>query len=142
MTIGAVIDTNVVLDWLVFDDAQVAPLVRAVTAGDLVWHATAAMREELVHVLRRPALQRWRPDLGRALRTYDANARLWVGPTPAAAPIPRCRDADDQMFLDLAIVTGARWLVSHDRALLALARRARRAGLAIVTPSAWAASAG
>jgi putative PIN family toxin of toxin-antitoxin system len=142
MPVGAVLDTNVVLDWLVFDDARVAPLVRAVTAGDLVWHATLGMRDELVRVLRRPVLQRWRPDLGRVLCTYDAHVRPWVGPTPAAASTPRCRDADDQMFMDLAVAAGARWLVSHDRALLALAGRARALGLAVVTPGAWAAAAG
>jgi putative PIN family toxin of toxin-antitoxin system len=138
MTVGVVLDTNVVLDWLVFEDDRVAPLVRAVSAGDLIWHATPAMRDELVRVLRRPALQRWRPDLGRVLDTYDAHVRPWVGPTLAAASIPRCRDGGDQMFIDLAVLAGARWLVSHDRALLALARRARVFGLAVVTPATWA----
>lgn len=142
MTVGVVLDTNVVLDWLVFGDDRAAPLARAVAAGELLCHATAAMRDELEHVLRRSVLQRWRPDPGRVLCAYDAHVRLWAGPTPPAAPIPRCRDADDQMFVDLAVAAGARWLVSHDRALLALDRRARPLGLAIVTPSGWAASAG
>jgi predicted nucleic acid-binding protein len=48
-----------------------------------------------------------------------------------------CRDPDDQMFLDLALAAGARWLVSRDRALLHLRRRAQSHGLAIVTPEQW-----
>jgi putative PIN family toxin of toxin-antitoxin system len=142
MTLGVILDTNVVLDWLVFHDDRVAPLASAITAGDLIWHATQRMRDELVHVLRRPAIRSRQPDVDRVLCAFDTHVRPWGEPTRAAAPIPRCRDLDDQMFIDLALVAGARWLVSHDRALLALARRARPLGLLIVTPAAWAASAG
>ena len=53
---------------------------------------------------------------------------------------PRCRDPDDQKFLDLAASSGARWLLSRDDHLLSLARRTRRDGLfEIVTPQAWTA---
>jgi predicted nucleic acid-binding protein len=41
----------------------------------------------------------------------------------AAAALPRCRDADDQKFLELAAAAGARYLVSKDQALLELAPR-------------------
>ena len=52
--------------------------------------------------------------------------------------MPRCRDPDDQKFLDLATRVRARWLLSRDDHLLVLAKRARRDGLfAILTPSEW-----
>ena len=42
---------------------------------------------------------------------------------------PRCTDPDDQKFLDLALHAHAKWLVSRDKALLRLARKARPLGL-------------
>ena len=42
---------------------------------------------------------------------------------------------------EIAAHAGARWLISRDRALLALAGRLRRAGgFAILAPSAWVAT--
>jgi predicted nucleic acid-binding protein len=49
----------------------------------------------------------------------------------------RCTDADDQKFIDLACAAPARWLVSRDRAVLKLRRRAATDGLVIVTPDGW-----
>jgi predicted nucleic acid-binding protein len=49
----------------------------------------------------------------------------------------RCTDPDDQKFIDAAIVS-AQWLISRDRAVLKLARRAAALGLRIVTPERWA----
>ena len=40
------------------------------------------------------------------------------------------------MFVDLAYSAHADWLITRDKALLKLARRARTAGLAIVEPAA------
>ncbi|WP_369293093.1 PIN domain-containing protein [Klebsiella variicola] len=48
-----------------------------------------------------------------------------------------CRDQDDQKFIDLALDARARWLVSRDKAVLALAKRARARQLLIVTPERW-----
>ncbi|WP_310384090.1 putative toxin-antitoxin system toxin component, PIN family, partial [Roseateles sp.] len=56
-------------------------------------------------------------------------------PLPAIRLV--CRDKDDQMFIDLALAEQAGFLISKDRAVLALAKRARRVGLAIMTPEAW-----
>jgi predicted nucleic acid-binding protein len=52
---------------------------------------------------------------------------------------PRCTDPDDQKFISLGLYTGARALLSRDRAVLRCARGARALGLEILTPSAWAA---
>ena len=49
----------------------------------------------------------------------------------------RCTDADDQMFIDLAVSHRARWLLSRDRAVLKLARRAAKQGVLIMPPEAW-----
>ena len=135
-----VLDTNVVLDWLLFDEPLCRPLARQVESGALRWLATAAMRDELTQVLRRPMLQRWKPDCVHLLSVFDSCAGLVAVSDQSAAPgTLRCRDGDDQKFLDLAHSAGARWLISRDRALLDLAKRARPLGFEILTPALWSA---
>lgn len=135
----AVIDTQVVLDWLVFRDPGAAALAAAVESGRLRWIGCAPMRDELAHMLGHRSLARWQPDAEGVLARVDRLCCI----TPAAAPQPalRCRDADDQVFIDLALGAGARWLFTRDKALLALARRARPRGTEIVTPARWGTAA-
>lgn len=131
----AVLDTNVVLDWLVFRDPAVASLARAITTGTLRWLASPRMRDEFARVLGHGALARWSPDPGSALAEFDGLSDRCHEPPGCRLT---CRDSDDQIFVDLAAAAGCRWLVSRDRALLALARRAGSLGVTIVTPARWA----
>lgn len=131
-----VLDTNVVLDWLLFRDGGCADLAGRLQAGQLVWLATASMRAELLSVLSRPRLAARQPDAGHILRTFDDLASMH-DELPACPPALICRDPDDQKFIDLAVAGQARWLLSKDRALLALARRARSFGVHILRPDAW-----
>lgn len=133
---GAVLDTNVALDWLLFAEPATAPLGAAVESGTVIWFACAHMRNELERVLRYPALERWRPDATALLARFDRHARLLS--QPPTDPLLRCADRDDQVFIDLSRAHHARWLITRDRALLHLARRAAPLGLSIVTPARWA----
>ena len=136
---GVVLDTNVVLDWLLFRDAGCAALAERLQAGQLHWHATVSMRNELASVLPRPQLLARAPDGEHILSAFDRLARICPEPPCAAGLTGRlyCRDRDDQKFLDLAVAVGARWLFSKDRALLALARTARVHGIEVLTPARW-----
>lgn len=144
----AVLDTNVWLDWLVFEDPGVTQLRDAAAQGALELVASARLRDELADVLSRPSLQErvraararrcladGAPTPARAIERFDALVRLIDACEPCAL---HCADADDQPFLDVAVAAGASWLISKDRHLLALARRARaRFGLAILPPSGF-----
>ena len=133
-----VLDTNVVLDWLVFEDASSAPLAEALQQGRARWIASMPMRQELEHVLTRGTLQRWKPDSAFVLESWDRWAEVVkIGPIPPS-PTLICTDPDDQKFIDLAIHARADALISRDRALLRLARRARNFGIRVLTASAWA----
>jgi predicted nucleic acid-binding protein len=132
--IEAVLDTNVLLDWLVFADPKVAPIAEGVQAGILRWVATGPMLDELRHVLQRPPLQVRRP-----ASLEDSIAR-WCHPVDSPPEAPRrllCTDPDDQKFIDLALYRRSRWLISRDRALLKLARRALVHGVQVCQPGAW-----
>ena len=136
---AAVLDSNVVFDWLVFGNAGVAPLVQAIEGGQVRWLASAAMRDELADVLARGVLAAWAPDEPRLWATWARWAQpVHTPPSTGAARRLVCRDADDQKFIDLALAHGARWLLSRDRAVLALARRCAPLGLTICTPERWA----
>jgi uncharacterized protein len=130
---SAVLDTNVLLDWWVFRNPRVAPWSRRIEAGELRWLACPHMRTEFELQLARPALARWQPDAAAALAGFDALALVQPDP-PTAGPALRCRDADDQVFLDLALAHQSKWLLTFDKDLLSLARRARRFDLDIIRP--------
>jgi uncharacterized protein len=131
-----VLDTNVVLDWLLFADPGVQGLVTAIEQGRLRWIATAAMRGEFVHVLGRGLATKRGADPVQFEATWAQHCVERPSAPPTAPPL-RCTDSDDQKFLDLALAAGARWLVSRDRALLKLRSKAAARGLAIVVPSQW-----
>ncbi len=130
-----VLDTNVVLDWLVFDDPAMHAPVAALRAGLAQWACCAAMREEALEVVGRPQFARHASAevlRARIAHASDAHAHMFEA-APASAL--RCADPDDQMFLDLATARGASLLLTRDRALLALASQASGLGLRIATPN-------
>jgi putative PIN family toxin of toxin-antitoxin system len=127
-----VLDTNVLLDWLVFGDPRVAPLAGAVLDGSLRWVASADMLDELHHVLSRPPLGLRRPP---SLDSILARCCQRVPAAPASLPLLRCTDPDDQKFIDLALHRGCAWLITRDRALLKLRRRAAQRGVQVIPPA-------
>jgi len=132
-----VLDTQVVMDWMVFKDPSCDRLSQAVMQSDLNWCTTPGMYGELMHVLKRGVAAAWQPDLTQITENFEQHARCLRTEAPSARHLLPCRDADDQMFLDLAIAIKARWLFSRDRAVLALARRARAQDIEIISPLAW-----
>ena len=134
-----VLDTNAALDWLVFRDPRIQPVMDGLEAGRLRWIACTAMRQELAHMLGHASLARWSPDAPVCLAHFDRLARIRAAPPANPHARLRCTDVDDQIFVDLAVAEGARWLLTHDRALLKLARRAAARGLIILRPGGWAA---
>lgn len=131
----AVLDTHVLLDWLVFGNPAVAPVVQAITAGRLTWLASPALRYEHDLVTGRDEFARWRPDPQALAAAWTRWAQMT--PDPATAAPWRCTDPDDQKFLDLAWANRVRWLITRDHALLKLRRRAAQVQLEIVTPENW-----
>ncbi len=136
-SVAAVLDSNVVLDLLVFRDASAQALQRALAAGDIEWLATAAMRDELARVLGYPkimtrlAAQRLRAD--DVLAQFDALVRLVAVAAKAGVT---CRDPDDQKFVDLAVAQRC-LLLSKDGALLCLRRRLAALGVQVQTLVRW-----
>ena len=132
----AVLDTNVVLDWLLFRDPCAAAIGAALQDRRLRWAACARMREEFDRTLAKASLARWQPERERLLAFFDQYAIACAEPPPAPLRL-RCDDTDDQVFVDLALACGAVWLLTHDKALLRLRRRMPPLGPHITKPADW-----
>lgn len=138
-----VLDTNVCLDLLLFDDPRVSALRAALLDGDVIAVGNHECREEWLRVLRYPVLKLDQERRSAMIAAFDSlmhplhGMEAEVGARPDVA-LPRCSDPDDQKFLQLAYDADARWLLSRDRHLLSLARRCKRDGLfEITTPEQW-----
>lgn len=125
-----VLDTQVWLDWLVFEDAEVVPLRNAVALKRVQVLMDEACAAELERVLaydlgKHSIAPRAQAEaLGQARRlaqVFKSNLSR-----EERASLPRCRDPDDQMFLEAALAAGADLLITKDRALLELNRRKTR----------------
>jgi putative PIN family toxin of toxin-antitoxin system len=134
-----VLDTNVVLDWLVFEDAGVAALRRGIEAQRIAVVTYEPALEELRRVLGYPQLKLEPARQTAVFETYRATAVIATVPdgySPAQlmlpAGFPRCRDPDDDHFLALTHHATADALVSKDRAVLKLRKRARKFGVTIL----------
>lgn len=135
MSRHVVIDTNVWLDLFVFDDWAARPLAQALQSGALLPIRSEHTDAELQAVLARPLFAAKLSPGARAalINRWQALARCVAA--SHAAPWS-CRDPHDQKFLDLAYSAQAQTLFTKDRALLRLARAARRNGLQIASPGA------
>lgn len=129
-----VLDTNAALDALLFADARIAPAVRALEQRSAIWLASPPMREELARVLTRPALARYSPDGERILTEFDRMVSMVTTESVVGSPRLVCRDPDDQAFIDLAFHHRPAVLLTQDRDLLALARRAMAFDVTVLRP--------
>lgn len=131
-----VLDTNVVLDLVVFDDADARPLRAAIERGDAIVFTCDECLAELRRVLAYPRLALESAAQDAAFESFRALAHRVARPSAQSTPrMPQCRDTDDQKFLALAWEVRADHLVTKDNALLELARRVAKLGcFAIGTP--------
>lgn len=120
-----VLDTNVVLDLLVFRDRGAALLRAAIEARRVTLHTNAECLAELLRVLDYPEFRLDAAGQSRAFDWYVQRAQSADAAEPPASAmppsLPRCRDPDDQKFLALAWSAQAAHLVTKDKALLELA---------------------
>lgn len=129
-----VLDTNIVLDLWVFEEPQAASLRASIELASITWIATLAMRQELDRVLAYPQIDQRLVRRNRSsslvLDLFDRFAQLH--PVAPKAPCT-CKDADDQMFIDLAVQHGAA-LHSKDAHMLCMKKRLERCGVALNPP--------
>ena len=126
-----VIDTNVVLDLLVFSDPAVQPLRDQLASGTLRWIATRPMRDELERVLAYPQIVKRLTHRSQLADTVLGHFDRWAQLQPDAPKAEyACKDPDDQKFIDLAVAHTA-CLHSKDAQVLCMGNRLERCGVAL-----------
>lgn len=137
-----VLDTNVVLDWLIFRDASADCIVRSINERrvQIVSHQPAL--DELSRVLAYPQCKLAASEQQETLERYRSAVCIesmpeGFGPDNLLLPagFPRCRDRDDEQFLALTHHVRADGLVTKDKAVLSLRKRAHRFGVTILAPA-------
>ncbi len=134
-----VLDTNIVLDCFVFRDPAMHALVDAMERGRIRPLIHEETLDELRRVLAYPQCKLEQIEQHHVLARYRAVAM--EAPMPEnfsraqlALPqgFPKCRDPDDDLFLALAFHARADALITKDRALLKLRRKARKFDVTIL----------
>jgi uncharacterized protein len=122
-TLKVVLDTNVVISATLFGSGVMKPLRLAWQAGRVVPVISKDTRAELLRVLAYEKFKLSEADIARVLALYLPDAQLHeVDPhVTSSNQIPACRDARDQIFLDLAQSANVDYLISGDQDLLVLA---------------------
>ena len=126
-----VLDTNIVLDLWLYQDAATPVLLAALTNKTVQWLATQVMRDELervlayTHIVKRLAFSQLTAE--DILAKFDAHACL-APIAPKALFV--CKDSDDQKFIDLAAEHKTQ-LISKDKAVLTMRNRMARLGVAV-----------
>lgn len=140
LPIRLVLDTNVVLDCLVFGDPRTRELMAAIEAKHVRVLVHPVTIEELERVLAYPQCRLDGIQQRHVLNRYESYATVASMPADFSRGnlllpdgFPRCSDRDDQPFLALAYHTHADALVTKDHAILKLRKKARRFGVAILS---------
>jgi len=128
--VRVVFDTNTVVSALLFEHGQVSWLRTHWRGGHATALVSRATVDELIRVLTYKKFDLDKADIEALLADYlPYTEPVEVSPKKTN---PRCRDADDQMFVDLAIAGKADALVTGDRALLSM-----KIGIAVESAAAY-----
>jgi predicted nucleic acid-binding protein len=137
-----ILDTNIVLDLFLFQDPRTELLREQLQSGQLDWRATQHMRNELERVLTYPhiaaKLTFYNKTATDILADFDQYAKLQDAPS-TKAPYT-CKDADDQVFIDLAAALAQQnrkahiSLISKDKAVTSMRKRLEKLAIHVSTP--------
>ena len=125
-----VLDTNVILDLLVFKDPA-AEVVRMALDAKLVDAVRSeASMLELIDVIQRPTFRLNQEEQSIILQAWESSTRLLENAAIEPAPFT-CRDLDDQVFINMAYSLRPALLLSKDLRVLELQAIAKRHGVEI-----------
>lgn len=131
-----VLDTNIIMDMFHFNDEGTREIYALLLSKRISAITKAECLDELNRVVTYPAFNLTPIEQSDLLRRYGEVVTVYhAHPAHELSPLPRCKDPDDQKFLELAAAIHADILITRDKALLAIARRKKHTvSFAIATP--------
>jgi putative PIN family toxin of toxin-antitoxin system len=123
-----VLDTNVILDLLVFKDPSAEPIRLLLDAKLVDAVRSEASMLELIDVIQRPTFKLSRKEQEIILQVWESSTRLLENAAIEPAPFT-CRDQDDQIFINMAYSLRPALLLSKDLRVLELQTIAKRHGI-------------
>ncbi|TMI17190.1 putative toxin-antitoxin system toxin component, PIN family [Candidatus Bathyarchaeota archaeon] len=117
-----VMDTSVLVSGIFFAKGNEAQILSYAIEGRAVLLASLDTLEELREVLTRPKFQLTQPEALTLFQMVLSRCEIVLNPEKAEA---KCRDPDDQKFLDCAVAGKADHLVTGDPDLLVMERAGR-----------------
>ncbi|MEC5385390.1 putative toxin-antitoxin system toxin component, PIN family [Uliginosibacterium sp. H3] len=122
-----VLDTNVIMAFWHFRDPKLLNLLAWLESRQVVLLTRQSCLHELERVLAYVQFGIAPDEQVRILADYAARSECLADPTEeqllAAQALPKCRDKDDQKFIELAWDGAAHLLLTRDKLLLGMARR-------------------
>ena len=128
-----VFDTAVVVSAMLFPEGHLAWIRKAWCSGAAVPVVSRPTVQELIRVLAYPKFKLTASEREELLGDYLPHAEV-CDKEHAGAALPKCRDPNDQMFIDLAAAADADALVTGDADLLAVTKRFP---IPVLTPGQW-----
>jgi len=125
-----VLDTNVILDLLVFKDPSTKPIRLLLDAKLVDAVRSEASMLELIDVIKRPTFRLNQEEQSIILQAWESSTRLLENSVIEPAPFT-CRDPDDQVFINMAYSLRPALLLSKDLRVLELHLTAMRYGIEI-----------
>ena len=125
-----VLDTNVILDLLVFKDPTAEPIRHLLDAQLVDAVRSEASILELIDVIQRPTFKLSQEEQAIILQAWESVTRLLENTAIEAAPFT-CRDLDDQVFINMAYSLRPALLLSKDLRVLELQAIAKQHGVEI-----------
>lgn len=129
---SVILDTNILLDIFVFNDERARNLKQAMVDGSVSTIASQKTLLEFADVISRPPFKLDSAAQANALNQWQSIAEMIDDSSLAPAPW-KCRDPDDQIFLNLAYQLRPAILISKDNALLHIASRAAQEDILITS---------
>jgi putative PIN family toxin of toxin-antitoxin system len=120
-----ILDTNVILDLLVFKDPSTEPIRLLLDAKQVDAVRTSASMAELMDVIGRPTFKLSQEDQETIREAWESSSRLLENTAIEQAPFT-CRDPDDQVFINMAYSLRPALLLSKDLRVLELQAIAQR----------------
>ncbi len=127
-----VLDTNILLDILVFDDERAHPLRAALANQELDAVATKNTIEEFADVISRPQFDLDEETQNETILQWQSWSRVIDDLDLQVAPW-KCKDRDDQVFINLAFTLKPSTLISKDKLVLKIAKRAQKEQVTITS---------